>query len=108
MGHQINIESNEPLNQINIESNEPLNQENKVDEIDSSFLSSKSESMSNKRTIHTNLFDGDDEDDYNDDSILNYLVGGCGGGGGENEDIDDQHEEEKDQGVKMRMSYNFN
>ncbi|KAK8557987.1 hypothetical protein V6N13_050337 [Hibiscus sabdariffa] len=82
------------VHQINIESNESLNQETKVEEIDSSFLSSKSGSMLNERIIHTSLFDGDDEDDYDDDTILNYLDDS--GSGHENEDIDEE-EKEKDE-----------
>ncbi|KAK8581187.1 hypothetical protein V6N12_071422 [Hibiscus sabdariffa] len=79
------------VHQINIESNESLNQETEVEEIDSSFLSLKSRSMSNERTIHTDLFDGDDEDDYDDDTILNYLDGD-----GENEDIDEEKDNDDD------------
>ncbi|KAL4335213.1 hypothetical protein GQ457_07G009520 [Hibiscus cannabinus] len=79
------------VHQINIESNESLNQETEVEEIDSSFLSSKSRSMSNERTIHTDLFDGDDEDDYDDDTILKYLDDN-----GENEDIDEEKDDDDD------------
>ncbi|KAK8518067.1 hypothetical protein V6N13_027557 [Hibiscus sabdariffa] len=45
------------VHQINIESNESLKQETKVDEIDSSLLSSKSGSMSNEGgTIHASVY----------------------------------------------------
>ncbi|KAK8510955.1 hypothetical protein V6N13_091243 [Hibiscus sabdariffa] len=77
------------VHQINIESNESLNQETEVDEIDSSLLSSKNESMSNEGAIHTSLSnEEDDYDYYDDDTITNYLDGGSGGC---------EHEEEKEE-----------